>query len=65
MSHTGSITMAAAYLFFNYNSILVCEISFSIVGTLKIKYPRVLAKGFTLCNIDRSNQPLWKINGTA
>ena len=43
---------------FNYNCILVCEISFSIFGTLKINYPRVLAKGVTLCSIDRSNQPL-------
>ena len=64
MSHTGSITMAAAYLF-NYNCILVCEYLFRSLGTFKINYLRVLSKGLTLCGIDRSNQPLWKIHGTA
>ena len=41
--------MTAAYLFFNYNCILVYEISFSN----------------TLCSIYCSNTPLWKIHGIA
>ena len=41
--------MAAAYLYFNYNCILACEISFSN----------------TLYSIYCLNQPLWKIHGIA
>ena len=49
MSNARSIVIAAAYLFFDYNCILVCEIYFLIDGdTHQINYFRVLVKGFTL-----------------
>ena len=47
--YTRRLYMAAAYLFFNYNCILVYEISFSN----------------TLCSIYRSNTLLWKIHDIA
>ena len=57
--HTKRLCMDAAYQFYNYSSILVCEYIFPIDEDTN--YLRVLVKDFTLSSIYRSNQPLWKI----
>ena len=54
--------LATAYLFLNYNWILVYEIYLSDRWG-RSQLARVLNKNLTLCSIYRSNQPLWKIHG--
>ena len=58
--------MAEAYLFSNYNSILVCGVSFfDQLRQSKLTPQDVKIFNFTLFGIYRSNQILWKIHGLA
>ena len=54
-----SIWLQLIYQFLNYNSILVCEISFRSMGALNLTTSGV--KELTLCCVSLLNQPLWKI----